>query len=827
MTADNVESNPVSEAVHPAPSYTTVPQDLVVKCGTDFLNAFQDLFSGRTSAFGYRNEGKSRTSRKPVGSKHYLRHLGELDPNSWSLGIVPIREDNACFFGAIDYDKPDLTDEDAIAIVQRSAFAGLPLVWTLSKSRGLHGWLFLREPQPAEAVRRVLHQWAVAVFEWKPKDPDDKKTDKAGFFEVFPKQDTVAATAVGNYIHLPWTGGAKSPRYGFTARGRIGFAEWLAFATTWRVKPEHFGEWSAKAPRLPSGPSGPEPKGDHEDDGCPTLEEAEELLGQLDTKTRLTPHDSWVRVGMALFDAFGGTAEADAALDLWDEHSRHAENYTEGECERRWRSFHSERERRITFKTLRAWAKEDREAATADLVTQAVKRFNLRWGLTLRGGNAVLETPARGEPQFHEFQRWKRFVSNELIVVPIGRGTKLVPLVEAWLSHPERRSYHGVVFDPALPPYAGVPARRGDDSDQDFNLWPGFAVVPSAEGSCDRFLEHLREIVCRGDAAIYEWVCMWLAHLVQHPSRLAGTALALRGPQGTGKSVVGEVMGTILGDPLYAKVSKPEELTGRFNSHHQGRLLLQVEEGFWAGDKRAEGALKHMITSKVIMVEPKFVDPFPVENFMRLLVTSNKDWVVPAGFGERRFAVLDVSEARKDDRGYHGAMRRELFLDGGCARFLHHLLHEVTVDESVIWRPPVTEALTEQQVESLCDEDTWLMDMLSIGELPGDWEATGRALTMIVFRHYLDHARDLGRSRRSAETKLGIYLKRKSPLGLYGVKVEEVGGRTFYVFPPLSVCREAFAKKFSREIEWLIPAEKWRKSRWGLNEKSEVQASFV
>jgi hypothetical protein len=47
---------------------------------------------------------------------------------------------------------------------------------------------------------------------------------------------------------------------------------------------------------------------------------------------------------------------------------------------------------------------------------------------------------------------------------------------------------------------------------------------------------------------------------------------------------VGEVMGEIVGASLYAKVSKPDELMGHFNAHQQGRLLVQVEEGFWAGD---------------------------------------------------------------------------------------------------------------------------------------------------------------------------------------------------------------------------------------------------
>ncbi len=129
--------------------------------------------------------------------------------------------------------------------------------------------------------------------------------------------------------------------------------------------------------------------------------------------------------------------------------------------------------------------------------------------------------------------------------------------------------------------------------------------------------------------------------------------------------------------------------------------MLQVEEGFWAGDKKAEGALKHMITSDKVLVEPKYVDAFEVANYARLLVTSNNEWIVPAGFGERRFAVLDADDARANDLAYFAALRRELFEDGGCARFLKYLLEDVRIDFQTLRRPPATPALLEQQLESL------------------------------------------------------------------------------------------------------------------------------
>ena len=46
------------------------------------------------------------------------------------------------------------------------------------------------------------------------------------------------------------------------------------------------------------------------------------------------------------------------------------------------------------------------------------------------------------------------------------------------------------------------------------------------------------------------------------------------------------------------------------------------------------------------MIEPKGVDPFSVRNCIHLLMSSNADWVVPAGADARRYFVLDVSDAQ-------------------------------------------------------------------------------------------------------------------------------------------------------------------------------------
>ena len=82
--------------------------------------------------------------------------------------------------------------------------------------------------------------------------------------------------------------------------------------------------------------------------------------------------------------------------------------------------------------------------------------------------------------------------------------------------------------------------------------------------------------------------------------------------------------------PYTIEVSQSSHLVGNFNAHLQNKLLVYADEAFWAGDKRAEGALKAIITEDKIAIEMKGIDVQSSSNFARLILASNNDWVVPA-----------------------------------------------------------------------------------------------------------------------------------------------------------------------------------------------------
>ena len=66
--------------------------------------------------------------------------------------------------------------------------------------------------------------------------------------------------------------------------------------------------------------------------------------------------------------------------------------------------------------------------------------------------------------------------------------------------------------------------------------------------------------------------------------------------------------------------------------------------------------MKTLVTEEFRAVEIKNKNVFQARNFTRLLIASNKSWVVPSELHDRRFVILDVNPRRKRDTDYFGKM---------------------------------------------------------------------------------------------------------------------------------------------------------------------------
>lgn len=396
-------------------------------------------------------------------------------------------------------------------------------------------------------------------------------------------------------------------------------------------------------------------------------------------------------------------------------------------------------------------------------------------------------------------------------IVWLGDGAdapvRKVQASKLWIEDERRRQYDGLVFDPAGSAPKGY-----------YNLWRGWAVEPAPSGSsasCQRFIDHVANNVCSGNPEHFAWVMGWFAALVQRPTEKLGTSLVLRGGQGTGKTIVGTVIGSLLGQH-YALVSDPQRLVGRFNSPLANCLLLQLDEATWGGNHEAAGKLKDLVTGEWQFIEYKGREPVKVRNYVRLLITGNNRWLVPAGVDERRFAVFDMGDEKQQNSAYFQAIEDEMNA-GGREALLRYLL-DYDLRDIPLRSIPATAALSEQKVSSLQPEEQWWLDILMRGTLPGDYTGEGQTETSVLYQHYLTTAQKAGVNRKSYETQLGYALRGMVPeLRKFRRTVASPSGperHYMYEFPPLAECRKAFDRILGDDHGWDDDADRSAVAEW-------------
>lgn len=407
---------------------------------------------------------------------------------------------------------------------------------------------------------------------------------------------------------------------------------------------------------------------------------------------------------------------------------------------------------------------------------------------------------------FDDFRNRYMHIQVDMGVDQEGRPIR-VPLGKFWLANPMRRQYKTMVFAP------------GKETPESYNLWKGFACE-ARPGDCSLYLAHIKENICIGNEEYYNWLLNWMARVVQMPNSAGETAIVLRGGQGTGKGKFAKVFGSLFGRH-FMPVSDPKHLVGNFNSHLRDCVVLFGDEAFFAGDKRHESILKTIVTEETMNIEAKGVDVEVAPNYVHMVLSSNSDWVIPAGVDERRYFVLDVSDAKAQDTKYFAAIDREM--ENGGREALLHMLMTRKLDGFEVRTAPKTAALQDQKILSLSPVEEWWHEVLQNGKVGrGDegWRVEVPKEELLGdLNRYMERQKVM---RRPSPTLVGKFMKRVMEEGFpqlisreaeqyytdeYGQQRSRQANVTFFVLQNLDICREIWDKRYG-QFKWLANGHK-------------------
>lgn len=433
---------------------------------------------------------------------------------------------------------------------------------------------------------------------------------------------------------------------------------------------------------------------------------------------------------------------------------------------------------------------------TKDELEDKLREVNETWALVRAGGRTrYLHENEYGELELYDKKSAETWFANwRYLNAGDGGKPKLEPFFPLWNCWEHRRQYRGIRFCP----------NPNDKQPDIYNTYRGFSVEPR-KGRWDLLLGHIYRNICQRNPEYFRFFIAWLAQLVQQPHIKPGTNIVLRGKEGVGKSKLGEWIVKLFGHHALV-VSESERITGRFNAHLENKLLMLAEEAFWAGDKAAEGKLKDLATGMRMSYERKGLDPYEGDNYTRIMIASNEEWVVPASSGGRRWFVLEVGDGRQKDYAYFAAIDEEM-ADGGLEAMLYDLLHSKLPEQVNVRSAPQTPWLVEQRLHSYDNRLRWVRSVVHEGgfRLPDSGsfvELNELEPTAVNREDIFESARRYFAGPKGVDPgsgEIGRYLSK-----IFGKLPErrrrqEGSRRRDTIFPPLKEMREKWAE-FSGEV---------------------------
>ncbi len=232
-----------------------------------------------------------------------------------------------------------------------------------------------------------------------------------------------------------------------------------------------------------------------------------------------------------------------------------------------------------------------------------------------------------------------------------------------WCEWSDRRKVRAIGFDP----------RDKANSDL-FNLWNGFNISKDIADSYDEkeaqpILDHIKELWCSGDENSYEYILNYFSHIIQKPHVKTGVLLALKSKQGGGKGIILDKIAQIIGDAHYAQNSNANFLFGDFNGQLEGKILINLDEAFWGGDKKMEGVIKNKITEKRQTINKKNKENYMVDCFANYIITTNNDWFAGTTEDDRRHYCLELNNKLSGRMNNETLKHIQPVLDAPCEAF--------------------------------------------------------------------------------------------------------------------------------------------------------------
>lgn len=253
-----------------------------------------------------------------------------------------------------------------------------------------------------------------------------------------------------------------------------------------------------------------------------------------------------------------------------------------------------------------------------------------------------------------------------------GRAkTTEISVAKLWLTHPHAQRFSAAIFRPG-----DGPITVDEKQQPALNMWGPMEAMP---GDVQPFFDLTRHVFANLPTEQQDIAWKLFAYKAQNMAIKIPIALVLVGPQGSGKTLWGEIIRDAF-MPYGADVT-PQQLSSEFHGWIERSLVALVNEAKGEDMQKASEQIKTLISDLRRPMNEKYRVIREVNTYTQYIITSNNRAVGSFSHDDRRMFV--VSTPTKREKAFYDRIR-DWKNAGGPKKLLHFFQ---TVDLKG-WEPP-------------------------------------------------------------------------------------------------------------------------------------------
>jgi len=374
-------------------------------------------------------------------------------------------------------------------------------------------------------------------------------------------------------------------------------------------------------------------------------------------------------------------------------------------------------------------------------------------------------------------------------------------VIEDFWPSPNTVFYNATAFNPLPTPATTL------------NFWVGHVPDPKP-GIWVAIRDYMLEVLCAGDAQLYQYLIHYLAHMVQRPEEKPGVMIVLLGGQGTGKGVYFSLLRAIW--PITTlQVSKIDQVVGKFTSALERNYIICMDEALFAGDRQAIDNLKSIVTEQYLHIEQKFQPSRTIESVHRIFAASNHEHFAHVEADDRRFVFLRVSNVHQQDTKYFSTIAAAISNPDTIKALIYYLKRKDISKFNVRLKPKTTEQRS-QKIKSLQGFERFWYEVLCTGDLKGmgktsdPWTESIFISTNNLLENYKEFNKAAEKYQPLQVSQIQETIKRVCPKAKTGIREsftdwqKKIHQRRGIRLPDLNEARTDFSTYIGESLEWEV-----------------------